>query len=129
MPAYRRLRMPRKCLKVLVTDLNRSESGPCARRFRAHHRSPDGRYGISAPSPASVRLNAGELDPLGPLLGFVGDQLSNYGISAPSPASVRLNAGELDHLGPLLGFVGDQLSKLSRRSRQRHAQVFVNDRA
>ena len=32
-----------------------------------------------------------------------------------------------DDVAPLLGFVGDQLSKLSRRSRQRHAEVSETD--
>ena len=36
------------------------------------------RYGILGTA-ALVRLNAGELDHLGPLLGFVGDQLSKVG--------------------------------------------------
>jgi hypothetical protein len=36
------------------------------------------RYGIFGTA-ALVRLNAGELDHLGPLLGFVGDQLSKVG--------------------------------------------------
>src|SRR5215831_19847936 len=50
-----------------------------------------------------------------------------YGISVGILGSLRLDAGGLDHLGPLLGFVGDQLSKLSRRSRQRHAEVSETD--
>src|SRR5262245_39065138 len=38
--------------------------------------SRNGSYGMSAPSPASVRLDACEPHHLAPLLGFLGDQLA-----------------------------------------------------
>src|SRR5215475_4882022 len=42
----------------------------------AIRRSDNGSYGMSAPSPASVRLDACEPHHLAPLLGFLGDQLA-----------------------------------------------------
>src|SRR5262245_8676907 len=51
MPAYRRIRMPRKCLQVLVTDLNRSEPAGAAGSSPvsigpAHGARPDHHAGI-----------------------------------------------------------------------------------
>src|SRR5262245_50380406 len=48
-------------------------------RSRASAISPNGGYGILAPTAASVRLDVGGPDHLAPLLGFVGDELAEFG--------------------------------------------------
>src|SRR5262245_59576156 len=47
-------------------------------------------YGISAPSPTSVCLDAGQLDHLAPLLGFFGDELAEVGGRARNHCTAQI---------------------------------------
>ena len=60
--------------------------------------SRNGRYGISAAAVASVCLDVGRPDHLAPLLGFVGDELSEVGGRARKHRAAQIGEPRL-HLG------------------------------
>src|ERR1700745_909553 len=55
-----------------------------------------GRYGISCPIRGSVRLDACELDHLGPLLGFLGDQFPKISGRPGNHCRAQVGAPRLD---------------------------------
>jgi hypothetical protein len=123
-PAYLRLRMPRKRPQVLGVDLNRSESSRWATRRGAHRRSRNGCYGTLDRVIASVRLDAGGPDDLGPLLSFLGDQLAEVGGRAWKCNSTQLGAALISLLSFSTISVGVALGTASRlEARQKFAHL------
>src|SRR5262249_43450395 len=82
-----------RCAWKMIAQLRRL----CVRPFtRLHRFRGTAVYGMSPPSPASVRLDACELHHLAPLLGFVGDKLTEIGRRTGKNRAARIGNPRLD---------------------------------